>query len=74
MIDLHGSTVLPGITDNHVHLWFGSLALHGFNLSTPESNISVDNDPQLFASKIKAYADSHPKEPVLIGRAASATE
>ena len=70
VIDLHGSTVLPGITDNHVHLWFGSLALHGFNLSTPESNITAENDPQLFASKIKAYADSHPKEPVLIGRAA----
>ncbi len=70
VIDLHGGTVLPGITDNHVHLWFGSLALHGFNLSTPESNITADNDPQLFASKIKAYADNHPKEPVLIGRAA----
>jgi predicted amidohydrolase YtcJ len=69
VIDLHGSTVMPGVTDNHVHLWFGSLALHGFNLSTPESNITVDNDPQLFAGKIKAYADSHPKEPVLIGRA-----
>ncbi len=69
VIDLHGSTVLPGITDNHVHLWFGSLALHGFNLSTPESNITADNDPQLFAGKIKAYAANHPKEPVLIGRA-----
>jgi predicted amidohydrolase YtcJ len=69
VIDLHGSTVMPGITDNHVHLWFGSLALHGFNLSTPESNITADNDPQLFAGKIKTYADSHPKERVLIGRA-----
>jgi predicted amidohydrolase YtcJ len=69
VIDLQGKTVLPGITDNHVHLWFGALALHGFNLSTPEYNITPENDPQLFASKIKAYAASHPKEPVIIGRA-----
>jgi predicted amidohydrolase YtcJ len=69
VIDLGGKTVTPGVTDNHVHLWFGSLALHGFNFSTPEYNITADNDPQLFASKIKAYAASHPKEKVLIGRA-----
>jgi predicted amidohydrolase YtcJ len=70
VIDLGGKTVMPGVTDNHVHLWFGSLALHGFNFSTPEYNITSDNDPQLFAGKIKAYAAGHPKEKVLIGRAA----
>ena len=70
VIDLGGKTVIPGITDNHVHLWFGSLALHGFNFSTPEYNITADADPQLFASKIKEYAARHPKEAVLIGRAA----
>ena len=69
VIDLGGKTVIPGVTDNHVHLWFGSLALHGFNFSTPEYNITADADPQLFASKIKEYAASHPKEAVLIGRA-----
>jgi predicted amidohydrolase YtcJ len=69
VIDLQGKTVIPGVTDDHVHLWFGALALHGFNLSTPESNVTEENDPQLFASKIKAYAASHPKEPVIIGRA-----
>jgi predicted amidohydrolase YtcJ len=69
VIDLQGKTVIPGVTDNHVHLWFGSLALHGFNFSTPEYNITAENDPQLFASKIKAFAASHPKDAVLIGRA-----
>src|ERR1700722_8235312 len=67
VIDLQGKTVIPGITDGHVHLWFGALALHGFNLSTPESNIT-SKDSDLLLGKIKAYAASHPKDPVVFGR------
>ncbi|HTW67832.1 MAG TPA: amidohydrolase [Bryobacteraceae bacterium] len=67
VIDLHGKTVIPGITDGHVHLWFGALALHGFNLSTPEFNIS-SKDPDLLLSRIKDYAATHPKDPVIFGR------
>jgi predicted amidohydrolase YtcJ len=67
VIDLQGKTVIPGITDGHVHLWFGALALHGFNLSTPESNIS-SKEPELLLAKIKDYAASHPKDPVIFGR------
>jgi len=67
LIDLQGKTVIPGITDGHVHLWFGALALHGFNLSTPESNIS-SKEPELLLAKIKDYAASHPKDPVIFGR------
>jgi predicted amidohydrolase YtcJ len=67
VIDLKGKTVIPGITDGHVHLWFGALALHGFNLSTPESNIS-SKEPDLLLGKIKSYAASHPKDPVIFGR------
>ena len=67
VIDLKGKTVIPGITDGHVHLWFGALALHGFNLSTPESNITP-KDPDLLLSRIKDYAASHPKDPVIFGR------
>ena len=67
VIDLQGKTVIPGITDGHVHLWFGALALHGFNLSTPESNITSKN-PDLLLAKIKTYAASHPKDPVIFGR------
>ena len=67
VIDLQGKTVIPGITDGHVHLWFGALALHGFNLSTPESNIT-SKEPDLLLGKIKSYAASHPKDPVIFGR------
>jgi predicted amidohydrolase YtcJ len=73
VIDLQGKTVIPGITDGHVHMWFGALALHGFNLSTPESNIST-KDPELFAAKIKSYADSHPNEKIVFGRAQFITD
>jgi predicted amidohydrolase YtcJ len=67
VVDLQGKTVIPGITDGHVHLWFGSLALHGFNLSTPEFNITPKN-PNLLMGRIKDYAGSHPKDPVIFGR------
>jgi len=73
VIDLQGRTVIPGITDGHVHLWFGALALHGFNLSTPEFNITP-KEPELLVSKIKSYATSHPKDPVVFGRAQFITD
>jgi predicted amidohydrolase YtcJ len=67
VIDLQGNTVIPGITDGQVHLWFGALALHGFNLSTPESNVT-SKDPELLLAKIKDYAARHPKDPMIFGR------
>jgi predicted amidohydrolase YtcJ len=73
VIDLAGKTVIPGITDGHVHLWFGALALHGFNLSTPESNIT-SKDTDLLIGKIKSYAASHPKDAVIFGRAQFITD
>jgi len=68
VIDLHGRTVIPGISDSHVHMWFGGLELNGLNLSTPQGTITPD-DPERFVDKIKAYAASHPREKVLIARA-----
>ena len=67
VIDLGGRTVIPGISDAHTHTWFGALALHGFNLATPELRITPDDGDALI-SKIREYAASHPKDKVLFGR------
>jgi predicted amidohydrolase YtcJ len=68
IIDLHGRTVIPGISDSHIHMWFGSIALRGINLSTPGDSITPDA-PDALVEKIKAFAAAHPGEKVLFGRA-----
>jgi predicted amidohydrolase YtcJ len=65
--DLKGLTVIPGIVDSHMHMLYGSLALHGFNLSTPEASITPDK-PDALVAAVKAYAAAHPNDPVLFGR------
>jgi predicted amidohydrolase YtcJ len=67
VIDLRHRTVIPGIVDSHTHMWFGALALHGFNLATPDVYIEP-KDEALLISKIQEYAAQHPRDKVLFGR------
>jgi predicted amidohydrolase YtcJ len=68
VIDLHGKTVVPGISDSHAHMWIGAMVLHGVNLSMPEFSITP-NDPDTLVEKIKAFAASHSDDKVVVGRA-----
>ena len=68
VIDLHGRTVIPGIIDSHAHVVFGSYALHGLNLSTPEASITPDKSDQL-VGRLRAFALAHPTDAVLFARA-----
>jgi len=68
VIDLHGRTVIPGIVDAHIHVWLGAIALHGFNLSTPEASITPAK-PKLLIARLRDYAARHPAEKLLFGRA-----
>ena len=68
VIDLHGRTVIPGIVDSHAHVVFGSYALHGLNLSTPDLSVTPDKRA-LLVERLKAFAQSHPADTVLFARA-----
>jgi predicted amidohydrolase YtcJ len=68
VIDLQGRTVVPGIVDSHMHLLYGAYALHGLNLSTPEASITPDA-PDLLVQRLVAYADAHPADAIVMGRA-----
>jgi predicted amidohydrolase YtcJ len=68
VVDLKGKTVIPGIIDAHVHTLYGSLELHGLNLSTPERALTPEKKDEFIAA-LKRYAVDHPSEKVLFARA-----
>ena len=68
IVDLKGRTVVPGLIDSHMHMFFGAMELKGFNLSDPEHSLTPDH-PDALVAAIKAFADQHPDARLLIGRA-----
>ncbi|MFD0857568.1 amidohydrolase [Roseovarius aquimarinus] len=60
VIDAAGGTVMPGLIDSHVHLFQGSAALEFVSM---EGVTSAEGA----ARTIRAYAQAHPDEPMILG-------
>ena len=61
VVDAGGHLLLPGFTDCHIHFMDGSLSLQGVNVDEAKSLAEIQ-------SMVKAFADSHPKAPWILGR------
>lgn len=61
MIDLKGAAMFPGFTDAHAHL---------MGIGQRELTLNLEGSASLAAmlAAVKAWADAHPNDPVLVGR------
>jgi predicted amidohydrolase YtcJ len=66
MIDARGGTVLPGFSENHMHLFSGAAELDHLQLAEAHGLVEL-------TAAIKAYAASRTQEKVLFGQGASYT-
>ncbi len=60
-IDAKGGSVTPGLNDAHVHFLSGSRSLGEVNLLDAQTFPEIE-------SKIRSYANAHPKLPCVVGR------
>jgi len=61
VLDAAGRLVLPGFTDCHIHFLDGSLSLQRISLDDAEDIPEIQR-------RVKAYADTHPGQPWVLGR------
>ena len=61
VLDLEGRTLLPGFQDAHVHPPIGGWAILTCDLH------DVPWDREAYLDRIRAYAESHPDEPWIVG-------
>jgi len=61
VLDAHGATVLPGLSDSHVRLMAGALALDDLNLSPATTIDDIETE-------LRQYAEEQPARPWLVGR------
>jgi len=60
VIDAGGRLLLPGFADCHIHFMQGSLGLTRVDLNGVVTVAEIQK-------RVKAYADTHPKEPWILG-------
>lgn len=66
VLDAGGATVLPGLTESHMHLFSGAAELDHLHLDGVEGFAALQ-------SLVAAYAAERPDEPLLFGQGASYT-
>lgn len=69
MIDLKGKTILPGLSDSHLHVSMSAEMLFDFNIMHPDLAPVHDSKYYLdgYLEKIKEYVDNNPDKEIIRG-------